>query len=103
MHALIIHNPTINDSSEDYTRTNERKDKRSRKFKTTRQLNVAAFSVGQTRIPQYFRILNEIQMLSAKNKSLEENLHAMYGNMENHNSLFQLSKLMENSGDLCHC
>lgn len=39
-------------------------------------------------------------MLSAKNKSLEENLHAMYGNMENHNSLFQLPKLMENSGDL---
>ncbi len=118
-HALIIHNATINDSSEDYTRTHRiqkdkrcrkfntvrqthriRKDKRSRTSKTTSRLNRAAFSVGQTRIPRYFRILNEIQMLSAKNKSLEENIHAMYASMESHNSLFQLPKQIENSS---HC
>lgn len=104
--ALIIYDSTknrttANDSSKHYSKTHlTPTDKRSRKFKSTRQLNKAAFSLGQTRITEYFRILNEIQILSTRNKFLEESLQAMYTELEIHNSSFNLPALMGTNGDL---
>lgn len=84
-----------------YTPTDRnKKDNRSRKYKITRELNKAAFSEGQSRIPDYFKILNEIQILAAKNKLLEENFHSICISLENHNSSLCLPQIAENGGGL---
>lgn len=41
-------------------------------------MNKAASSVGQSRIPEYFKCLNEIQIIAARNRQLEEALHLIH-------------------------
>lgn len=45
----------------------KRIDIRSRKYKNILHLSKAASSPGQRRIPEYFKFLNEIQILAARN------------------------------------
>lgn len=70
------------ESESSYKPKRKRIDTRSRQHKTQLQLNKAASSSGQSRIPEYFKVLNEIQILAAKNRRLEEALHVIYKDLE---------------------
>lgn len=80
----------MHNSTKTHTTSNQqsrrRIDKRSRKYRTLRRINKAASAVGQTRVTEYFEVLNEIEVLSAKNKILEENLHAIHNSLKTYDS-----------------
>lgn len=59
----------------------KRIDIRSRKYKNILHLSKAASSLGQRRIPEYFKFLNEIQILAARNSQLEMALHVIHENL----------------------
>lgn len=55
-------------------------------------MNKAASSPGETRITEFYNIMNKIQILASKNQILEEALEAIKSNLENHTVSFQLTQ-----------
>lgn len=66
---------------------------RSRSCKTKRQLNNVSCMVGQTRITNYFDILNAIQMLIARNKFLQTSVQNLVQTVKSYS--FQSSNALD--------
>lgn len=80
----------------------QRIDIRSRRYKITNQLNKAASTSGQQRIPTFFPILNEIQLLSKKNSQLEECLQAIKYELQANSMCSSTAAKMGNTNNLLH-